>query len=242
MRCRWRHAASWHAGRTARSVAADPGDRSGRRRSARIGRPRPERVVPLNAARRPDFGLCRGRVGARRPDRGAGPRARTTVRSRLSRRRTGGARRRCSRPGARRRGRARPGRRPGTTRRQDPTASGHAVARRPASSSPSVAAATVSSARRPRPGHRRSTGRGPARQPPIADIGRLGCRKLGSLIAWPGSFAAIAIRQRSAISASSQPRAQSAAQIGLVAAEQAGADLAVGGRAGCGRSRRRTVG
>jgi hypothetical protein len=44
-------------------------------------------------------------------------------------------------------------------------------------------------------------------QPPIADIGRSGCRKLGSSMPWPGSLPSMAIRQRSASSSSVAPRA-----------------------------------
>ena len=68
--------------------------------------------------------------------------------------------------------------------------------------------------------------------PPIALIGRSGCRKPGSSMPCPASLPHIASRQVSAISASLPPPRSSAAQVGLGAGEQAGADLAVGGQPG----------
>src|SRR5260370_14232328 len=44
-----------------------------------------------------------------------------------------------------------------------------------------------------------------AAQPPMADIGRAGCRKPGSLMPWPGSLDATARRQSAASSASLAP-------------------------------------
>src|SRR5262249_39118013 len=44
-----------------------------------------------------------------------------------------------------------------------------------------------------------------AGQPPMADMGRDGCRKPGSLMPWPGSFAATACRQIVASSSSLAP-------------------------------------
>ncbi len=68
-----------------------------------------------------------------------------------------------------------------------------------------------------------------AAQPPIADIGRSGCRNVGSSMPWPGACRASRSRQRSAISSSSAPPRSARAQVGLLAGEQAVADLAVGG-------------
>ena len=67
------------------------------------------------------------------------------------------------------------------------------------------------------------------RQPPIADIGRSGCRNVGSSMPCPARLPRIATTQRSAISSSVAPARSAAAQVGLLAGEQAVADLAVGG-------------
>ena len=63
----------------------------------------------------------------------------------------------------------------------------------------------------------------------MADIGRSGCRNVGSSMPWPGSLPAIATTQRSASSASRRAGPHGRAQVGLLAGEQAVADLAVGG-------------
>src|SRR5260370_16650406 len=52
---------------------------------------------------------------------------------------------------------------------------------------------------------RAQNARARAAQPPMADIGRAGCRKPGSLMPWPGSLDATARRQSAASSASLAP-------------------------------------
>ncbi len=64
----------------------------------------------------------------------------------------------------------------------------------------------------------------------MADIGRSGWRNSGSSIPWPARLVAIAATQRSAISSSVAPSRSGAAQVGLLAGEQAVADLSVGGQ------------
>ena len=87
--------------------------------------------------------------------------------------------------------------------------------------------------RRPR-GHRRSSGRSASRpsQPPIADIGRAGCRNVGSSMPCPARLPHIAARQRRAISSSSAPPRSAPRRSDSSRGEQAVADLAVGGQPG----------
>ena len=86
----------------------------------------------------------------------------------------------------------------------------------------------------PRPAPTRLQAPGPdsGRQPPIADIGRSGWRKAGSSSPDPAFLPHIAAFQRSAISSSGAPERSGAAQVGLLAGEQAVAHLAVGGEPG----------
>ena len=58
-------------------------------------------------------------------------------------------------------------------------------------------------------------------QPPIADIGRSGCRNDGSLMPWPGSFTATARRHAAASSASLAPARSGPRRSLSVAGEQA---------------------
>ena len=67
-------------------------------------------------------------------------------------------------------------------------------------------------------------------QPPIADIGRSGCRNVGSSMPCPAALPRIATTQRSASSCVGRSGAQRGAQVGLLPGEQAVADLAVGGQ------------
>ena len=76
---------------------------------------------------------------------------------------------------------------------------------------------------------RAATARTLPAQPPMADIGRSGWRNVGSSMPWPARLPRIATTQRSASSRRSAP-ARSAPQVGLLAGEQAVADLAVGGQ------------
>ena len=68
------------------------------------------------------------------------------------------------------------------------------------------------------------------RQPPIADIGRSGCRNVGSSMPWPGRLLSHrrppAVGDLVVVGAAAQRRPQ----VGLLAGEQAVADLAVGGQ------------
>ena len=63
----------------------------------------------------------------------------------------------------------------------------------------------------------------------MADIGRSGWRNVGSLMPCPGSLPAIAATHRSASSSSLGAGPQGSPQVGLLAGEQAVADLTVGG-------------
>ena len=80
-------------------------------------------------------------------------------------------------------------------------------------------------------------------QPPIADIGRDGCRKPGSSMPWPGL---LRVQRRpqpgGELARRSAPARIGAAQVGLLAGEQAVADLAVGGQPDPVAGRRRTAG
>ena len=66
-------------------------------------------------------------------------------------------------------------------------------------------------------------------QPPIADIGAVGCRKPGSSMPWPGSLREQRARQQLGDFGVVAPARSGAAQVGLLAGEQAVADLTVGG-------------
>ena len=103
-------------------------------------------------------------------------------------------------------------------------------ARRPAPSRRVRAGASVSSRSRRRPAPPRSSATvSDIAQPPIADIGRAGCRKDGSSMPCPARLPHIAARQRSASSSSSAPARSAPAQVGLL-----------GWRTGsCGPARRR---
>ena len=111
-----------------------------------------------------------------------------------------------------------------------------------ASTSSTVAPAGSSTARprrRRRRGPRRSTGRSrwsavmPASaQPPIALIGRSGCRKPGSSMPCPASLPHIACAPGVGDLGVGRAAAQQRPQVGLGAGEQAGADLPVGGEPG----------
>ena len=68
--------------------------------------------------------------------------------------------------------------------------------------------------------------------PPIADMGRDGCRNAGSSMPWPGSLPHIASRHRCGDLLVVGAAAQQPAQIGLAGGEQAVAHLAVGGQPG----------
>ena len=63
----------------------------------------------------------------------------------------------------------------------------------------------------------------------MADIGRSGWRNVASSMPWPARLPRIAMTQRSAISSSVGAGAQRRAEVGLLAGEEAVADLAVGG-------------
>ena len=66
----------------------------------------------------------------------------------------------------------------------------------------------------------------------MADMGRAGCRNDGSSMPCPARLPHIAARHASASASSSAPPAQQPAQVGLLLAEQAVADLPVGGEPG----------
>ena len=69
-----------------------------------------------------------------------------------------------------------------------------------------------------------------SRQPPMADMGRAGCRKPGSLMPWPGSLLATADSHSSASSLVGRTGAHRRAQVAFRPGEQAVADLPVSGQ------------